>query len=171
MALVITNLQVRVGRKTVLNGVSLVVKPGEVVVIMGPNGSGKSSLAYSLMGYPRYKIKSGKIEMDGEDLLGKKADERAKQGLFLGWQSPAGVRGVSVEQLLRAAVINCQNVACKRTGQEERCLTVGEFRKVLGQEAKKLKIKESLLSREINVGFSGGEKKKLEVLQMARKKS
>jgi Fe-S cluster assembly ATP-binding protein len=161
----VENLLVEVGSKTVLKGTSLKVRPGEVVGLMGPNGSGKSSLAKTLMGDSRYRVRKGRLSLDGKSLLRIKAEERVREGLFVGWQSPVGVRGVTVEQLLRAAVIKCRNLACKRTGQEEKCVSVAEFRQELAQEARKLGIKTDWLRRELSGGFSGGEKKKLELLQ------
>jgi len=166
MSLQVKDLQVLVKGKEILKGVDLEIKAGEVVVIMGPNGSGKSSLAHTLMGQEKYRVKKGKMQLDGQDLLKMKTDERVKAGLFLSWQNPVTIEGVTVEQVLRAAMISCKNSACKRTGQLEECLTVGEFREVLYKQAKKLDINKKLLSRSINAGFSGGEKKKIEILQM-----
>jgi Fe-S cluster assembly ATP-binding protein len=163
----VDKLRVKLGQRLVLQGVSLNLRPGEVIAIMGPNGSGKTSLAFSLIGHPSYRVVAGKLELDGKSLLPLPMEERVNKGLFLGWQTPIAVRGVTLEQLLRVTAINCQNLACRRTGQEERCLPLAEFRQVLRQEMKRLNLDESCLQREINLGFSGGEKKKLELLQLS----
>lgn len=159
----IKNLKVRVENKKILQGLSLKVNRGEVVAVMGPNGSGKSTLAYSLMGHPKYEVSGGKVEFKGKDWLKLSIDERAKAGLFLGWQNPVAVKGVTVEQLLRAAKMNCR---CEVCGKGSKCMTFSEFREYLGGKAKQLKIKKKYLKRSVNDGFSGGEKKKLEILQM-----
>lgn len=153
----VQNLQVKAQNKLIITGISLEIKPGEIAVLMGPNGSGKSSLANALAGNPIYPSVGGQASIDGKNLLNLKPDERAKLGLFLAWQNPPAVSGVSVESLLRMAVLNCR---------QRRCRTVCAFREELEREAVKLKINKSWLNRGINVGFSGGEKKKLELLQL-----
>ena len=149
----VDNLHVSVEGKKILKGVDLVVKPGEVQAIMGPNGSGKSTLAYAIAGHPRYAIENGQLTIDGKNLLGKTPDQRANLGLFLAFQYPVSIEGVTVEQLLR-----------KVAGSGVNAL---EFRKRLEEEAKKLGVKKELLRRSLNDGFSGGEKKRVEILQLA----
>lgn len=159
----VKGLKVEVEGKEILKGMDLVVKPGEVVGIMGPNGSGKSTLGYSLAGHSRYRVSGGEMTLDGKDLLKMRVDERAELGLFLGWQSPVTVKGVTVEQMLRAVILHCREEVCKKG---DKCMTVSQFRKMLVEEAKRLKIDKRFLWRSINEGFSGGEKKKMEILQM-----
>ena len=149
----IKDWHVSVEGREILKGLSLTVKPGEVQAIMGPNGSGKSTLAYALAGHPKYQIDNGKLTIENINLLGKTPDQRAKLGVFLAFQYPVAIEGVTVEQLLR-----------KVAGKGKSAL---EFRKYLNQEAKKLGIKEELLRRSLNDGFSGGEKKRIEILQLA----
>ncbi len=132
---------------------------------MGPNGSGKSTLAYTLLGHPKYKVTQGDILIDGESILGLKADERAKKGLFLGFQYPTEVSGVGFSHFLRTAY----NSLSKALEGDERevFITVREFQKYLKENLAKVGLKEEFLSRYLNEGFSGGEKKRAEVLQMA----
>lgn len=152
----ITNLKVDAGEKRILNGISLEVEAGEVVAIMGLNGSGKSTLAYSLAGHPKY-LTTGKIELDGEDIEKISPNGRAEKGLFLANQHPVTVEGLSANSFLR-------QVYKKRNAGN--AFNVVEFRKWLEIQAKALDLNPELLKRGLNDGFSGGEKKKLEILQM-----
>lgn len=158
----IRDLQVSVHSTPILSGVNLVVKPGELHAIMGPNGSGKSTLAATLAGHPDYVVERGVVELNGEDLLAKSPDERAQAGLFLAFQYPVEVPGVSVQNFLRQAY------AARFATQSDRQFTkVLDFRHHLQQLALQLHVKPELLKRGLNEGFSGGEKKRLEILQMA----
>jgi Fe-S cluster assembly ATP-binding protein len=148
----------------IVRGVDLAVSPGEVHAIMGPNGSGKSTLAYALMGHPAYEITGGDILMDGESILEMDADERAQRGLFLAFQYPHAVPGVTVASFLRSAV---NAVRKARAGGEEDPVKVAEFRKDLTSAMEKLKVPKEMAGRYLNDGFSGGEKKRVEILQMA----
>ena len=161
----IKDLHVTLGDKEILKGVNLKTGPGEIHAIMGPNGSGKSTLAYTLLGHPKYKVTQGDILIDGKSILGLKADERAKKGLFLGFQYPTEVSGVGFSHFLRTAY----NSLSKALEGDERevFITVREFQKYLKENLAKVGLKEEFLSRYLNEGFSGGEKKRAEVLQMA----
>ena len=152
----IAGLAVAVDGKEILQGVDLDVAQGEVHALMGPNGSGKSTLAYSVMGHPKYKVTAGAIEFDGVDLLGLTADARARLGLFLCFQYPTAIPGVTTVNFLRAAM--------RAQGKE---LPAREFLNRLAAEMAALKIDEAFRSRYINDGFSGGEKKRTEILQLA----
>ena len=154
MALEIKRLRVRIEGKEVIKGIDLRIEPGKVVALMGPNGSGKSSLAYALMGHPRYEVK-GSVKIDGKDINELTPDERARQGLFLAFQYPVGIEGVSVKELLLGAM--------RERGEKISAL---ELRRKVEIEAKELGVEKELLSRSVNDGFSGGEKKKIEILQM-----
>lgn len=166
----INNVHVTVDNKEVVKGVSLEINPGEIHALMGPNGSGKSSLAMAIAGHPRYTVGKEEgvtITLDGEDIADKAPDERARMGLFLASQYPVGVGGVTVEQLLRRSVQEKDAIRQTQTeGSHPSKIDVLKFRKDLEKLAEKVGVNKELLRRSINVGFSGGEKKRLEVLQM-----
>jgi len=157
----IKNLQASVADRQILNGLDLVVNKGEVHAIMGPNGSGKSTLAHVLTGKPGYEVTGGTVTLDGEDLLAMGIDERAAKGLFLAFQYPIEIPGVATMTFLRTAM----NAQRKTRGEPE--LSTPEFMKRVRETAKKLSIDPEMLRRPVNVGFSGGEKKRNEILQMA----
>jgi Fe-S cluster assembly ATP-binding protein len=148
----------------IVKGVDLAVNTNEVHAVMGPNGSGKSTLAYALMGHPAYEITSGEIFMDGENVTELPANERAQRGLFLAFQYPHAIPGVTVTNFLRTAI---NAIRKARAGGEEDPIPVPEFRKSLLGAMDKLKVPRELASRYVNDGFSGGEKKRVEILQMA----
>jgi Fe-S cluster assembly ATP-binding protein len=148
----------------IVKGVDLAVSANEVHAVMGPNGSGKSTLAYALMGHPGYEITDGKILFDGEDVTEMGADERAARGLFLAFQYPHAIPGVTVTTFLRAA-INALRKA--RNGGVDEPIKIPEFRRDLMAAMEELKVPRELASRYLNEGFSGGEKKRVEILQMA----
>ena len=153
----IEDLKVSVDGKPILKGVSLTIKAGEIHAIMGPNGSGKSTLANVLLGHPKYEVTGGKITFRGEDITHAKTWERARKGLFLGFQYPVAIPGVSVANFVRTALKTV-------LGEGEALKT---FRKSLKEKMKLLSVEESFANRYVNDGFSGGEKKRLEILQMA----
>jgi Fe-S cluster assembly ATP-binding protein len=148
----------------IVKGVDLSVRPNEVHAVMGPNGSGKSTLAYALMGHPAYEITEGELLLDGENILEMEADERAQRGLFLAFQYPHAVPGVTVTSFLRSAI---NAVRKAKNGGEENPVPIPEFRKELLDQMDRLKVSRELASRYLNDGFSGGEKKRVEILQMA----
>jgi Fe-S cluster assembly ATP-binding protein len=160
----IKNLHVAVEGHEIVRGVDLAVDTNEVHAIMGPNGSGKSTLAYALMGHPGYEITEGEILVDGEDVVELASDERAQRGLFLAFQYPHAIPGVTVTNFLRSA-INATRKA--RNGGEDDPISVREFRTELMGAMDELKIPKEMAGRYVNDGFSGGEKKRLEILQMA----
>lgn len=161
--LVINNLQVSVEDTEILKGVNLTIRSGEVHAVMGPNGTGKSTLAYALMGHPKYKITGGEATLDGKDLLDLDPNERSKLGLFLAFQYPVAVPGVSVANFLRTAI----NAHRKGQNPEDKGISIPDFRKKLKEKMALLDMDESFAGRYLNDGFSGGEKKRVEILQMA----
>src|SRR6187431_754646 len=161
----ITNLHVALeGGPQIVKGVDLSVDLNQKHAMMGPNGSGKSTFAYALMGHPAYEITEGQVLLDGEDVTELGADERAQRGLFLAFQYPHAVPGVTVTSFLRSA-INAQRKAA--SGGEENPVPIPEFRTELLAAMEELKVPRELASRYLNDGFSGGEKKRVEILQMA----
>jgi Fe-S cluster assembly ATP-binding protein len=157
----IKNLHAEVDGKKILNGLDLTVEKGSVHAIMGPNGSGKSTLSYVLAGKPGYVVTEGQILFDGEDLLAMEPDERAAKGLFLAFQYPLEIPGVATMTFLRTAL----NAQRKRRGEAE--LSTPDFIKRVREVAGKLEIEQEMLRRSVNTGFSGGEKKRNEILQMS----
>jgi Fe-S cluster assembly ATP-binding protein len=155
--LVIQDLHVSVDGKEILKGVNLTIPTGEVHALMGPNGSGKSTLAYTLMGHPKYEVTQGQVLFNGEDILDLEPDERARRGIFLAFQYPTSIPGVSMGNFLRLALKSVQ-------GKE---VPILQFRKLVQEKMKLLKMDDNFLGRYVNDGFSGGEKKRAEILQMA----
>jgi Fe-S cluster assembly ATP-binding protein len=159
--LVVENLHVSVEGNEILRGVSLTVRPGEVHAIMGPNGSGKSTLAQVLAGHPAYTVTTGSVRYEGKDLLDMDPEERAREGLFLAFQYPVAIRGITNSYFLRSAV----NAIRKHQGQPE--LDPLDFLQVLEDKLAAIGWDDSLMNRAVNEGFSGGEKKRNEILQLA----
>ena len=156
----IEDLHATVDGKSILMGISLDLNPGEIHAIMGPNGSGKSTLSYVLAGRPGYEVTGGTVTLDGEDLLELEPHERAAKGMFLGFQYPVEIPGVSNVQFLRTAL----NAQRKARGEAE--LSAGEFLRVARAQADALGLDREMMKRAVNVGFSGGEKKRNEMVQM-----
>jgi Fe-S cluster assembly ATP-binding protein len=148
----------------IVKGVDLTIKADEIHAIMGPNGSGKSTLSYAIMGHPAYQITEGSVLLDGADVTQMEADERAQRGLFLAFQYPHAIPGVTVTNFLRTAI---NSVRKARNGGVEDPVSVKEFRTELLAQMDRLKVSRELASRYLNDGFSGGEKKRVEILQMA----
>lgn len=157
----ITNLHASVEGKDILKGINLEIKPGEVHAIMGPNGSGKSTLANVLAGHQNYIVTKGEVTFEGENLLEMETDIRAKNGLFLGFQYPVEIPGVSIVNFMRTAV----NEQRKHKGLKP--LSGAEFLKLMREKKELVELKSELASRSVNEGFSGGEKKRNEIFQMA----
>ena len=160
MALEIKDLHVAVEGKEILKGITLALDEGKVQALMGPNGSGKSTLAQALMGHPKYEVTQGKILLNGEDITEAAPDERARKGLFLSFQYPKEIAGVSLSNFLRAAY------NALREKRQEKKLSVVEFYRLLQEKMKVLQVDPAFGSRSVNEGFSGGEKKKAEILQL-----
>ena len=159
----IRNLHVNVNDKPILKGVNLLVKQGEIHALMGPNGTGKSTLAYALMGHPGYTVTAGQMLFEGQDLVELEPDERSRLGLFLAFQYPVAIPGVSVANFLRTAI----NARRKKENPEDKGMPIPQFRKVLKDKMDLLQVDHSFAGRYLNEGFSGGEKKRAEILQMA----
>ena len=153
----IKNLHVEVEGKEILKGVNLKLEKGSVHALMGPNGSGKTTLAHVLMGHPNYKVTDGKILFKGEDITNLKPDERAKRGLFLSFQHPTEISGVTISNFLRESY----------SSLKEKKLSLLEFKNLMEEKADSLNIDKKFLFRYLNEGFSGGEKKRTEILQLA----
>jgi Fe-S cluster assembly ATP-binding protein len=166
----IKDLHVEINEKEIIKGFNLAVRKGEVHAIMGPNGSGKSTLSYALMGHPEYTVTRGEVLLNGQNILHLKADERAALGVYLAFQYPHEIPGVTLFNFLRTAVNSIQK---KRTGVDAdknrkiAATSLREFSKKLAEKMKMLQIDESFAKRYVNEGFSGGEKKRAEILQMA----
>jgi Fe-S cluster assembly ATP-binding protein len=161
--LVIKDLHVNVEDIEILKGVNLSIKSGEVHAVMGPNGTGKSTLAYALMGHPKYEITQGEVTLDGISILDLEPNERSDKGLFLAFQYPVAVPGVSVANFLRTAI----NAHRRAVDPEDKGISIPDFRKKLKEKLALLSMDESFAGRYLNDGFSGGEKKRVEILQMA----
>lgn len=161
MTLEVENLEVSVEDEDIVKGVSLDIQPGEIHAIMGPNGSGKSTLCKSLMGNPVYSIDGGKISVDGEDVTDEETDERAREGLFLGFQYPSEISGITVAEFLKEAI------DARREEAGKDAMPQSEFNELLREKLDLLDMEEDYARRYLNEGFSGGEKKRNEILQMA----
>lgn len=161
--LVIRNLHAGIEGREILKGVDLTIRQGEVHALMGPNGTGKSTLAYVLMGHPSYEVTDGEVIFKGQNILELAPDERSRLGLFLAFQYPVPIPGVSVANFLRTAI----NARRRAENPDDKGIAVPEFRKLLKERMELLKMDQSFAGRYLNDGFSGGEKKRAEVLQMA----
>jgi len=163
--LVIRNLHVAVDGTEILKGIDLTIEQGKIHAVMGPNGSGKSTLAYALAGHPRYEVTDGEVWYKGQDVLDLEPNDRSKLGLFLAFQYPVAVAGVTVANFLRAAL----NAHRAQEGRDvkETAIPMAEYRKLIKQRMDMLEMAPDFARRYLNEGFSGGEKKRLEILQMA----
>jgi Fe-S cluster assembly ATP-binding protein len=165
--LTIKDLRVSVEDKLILKGLNLEVKQGEIHALMGPNGSGKSTLAYSLMGHPKYEVEGGEVWFKGQNILELAPDERARLGLFLAFQYPTAIPGVSMANFLRTAVNAVKGGEANGNGKSQSGVPVAEFRRMMTEKMELLQMDKSFARRYLNDGFSGGEKKRAEILQMA----
>jgi Fe-S cluster assembly ATP-binding protein len=161
--LIIKNLHVNIEGKEILKGVDLTIKQGEIHAIMGPNGTGKSTLAYTLMGHPAYTVTEGEVWFKGQNILEMEPDERSRLGIFLAFQYPVAIPGVTVANFLRTAV----NARRRVVNPDDKGIPIPEFRKILKEKMDLLKMEPTFAGRYLNDGFSGGEKKRAEILQMA----
>jgi Fe-S cluster assembly ATP-binding protein len=161
--LVIKDLHVSIEDNEILKGLDLTIKQGEIHAIMGPNGTGKSTLAYTLMGHPNYEVTGGEVWFKGENILEIDADERSRLGLFLAFQYPVAIPGVTVANFLRSAI----NSRRRADNPDDKGMPIPEFRKMLKEQMSLLKMDHNFAGRYLNDGFSGGEKKRAEILQMA----
>lgn len=161
----IKGLRVSVEDKEILKGVDLTINKGEIHAVMGPNGSGKSTLAYALMGHPKYEVTGGAVTYKGEDVLELEPEERSKLGMFLAFQYPFEIEGVPLTRFLMTAY-KAHNTTEEDNSNKKKRLKLGEFRKLMMEKLDLLKMDESFIKRYLNQGFSGGEKKRAEVLQM-----
>ena len=159
----IKNLHVSIEGTEILKGVDLTVEQGKVHAIMGPNGTGKSTLAYTLMGHPSYTVTEGEVTFKGKNLLELEPDERSRLGIFLAFQYPVAIPGVTVANFLRTAI----NARRRAVNPEDKGMPIPEFRKLLKDKMSMLKMDQNFAGRYLNEGFSGGEKKRAEILQMA----
>jgi len=159
----IRDLHVNVEGKEILKGVDLTIRPGEIHALMGPNGTGKSTLAYALMGHPSYEVTGGEVWYKEQNILELEPDQRSHLGIFLAFQYPTSIPGVSVANFLRTAI----NAQRKAKNTEDKGISIPEFRRSLKERMDLLKVDHSFASRYLNEGFSGGEKKRAEILQMA----
>ncbi|MDH5607598.1 MAG: Fe-S cluster assembly ATPase SufC, partial [Anaerolineae bacterium] len=159
----IRNLKVNIDDKEIIKGLDLTVNKGEVHALMGPNGSGKSTLSYAAMGHPSYEVTGGEIIFDGEDILEMSPDERSRKGLFLAFQYPVAIPGVTLANFLRTAL----NSRLKANDPESKGIPIPEFRKLLKEKMDYLQMDHAFAGRYLNDGFSGGEKKRAEILQLA----
>ena len=159
----IKNLHVNIDGKEILKGLDLTVEQGKIHAIMGPNGTGKSTLAYTLMGHPSYTVTEGEVHFKGQDILELEPDERSRLGIFLAFQYPVSIPGVTVANFLRTAI----NARRRAVNAEDKGMPIPEFRKLLKEKMDLLRMDHTFAGRYLNEGFSGGEKKRAEILQLA----